>query len=104
MPNKLIHWNIATQTGNLARSVPANQLIKDVKKVEVRRQGKSSCTRRPLEYGNFEKLVKMIRGNRDPLKKYGFTALVNLHFHFLARADDTTCALMIDEIKSHSIH
>ena len=103
MPNKLIGWNVATQTGNPTRSVPVNQLIKDVKKAEVRRQGKSSCARRPLEYDEFEKLVKMIRGNRDPLKKYGFTALVNLQFHFLARVDDT-CALMIDEIKSHGIY
>ena len=40
MPNKLIGWNVVTQTGNPTRSVPVNQLIKDVKKAEVRRQGK----------------------------------------------------------------
>ena len=45
----------------------------------------------------------MIQGNRDPLKKYGFTALINLQFNFLGRVDDT-CALMIDEIKSHGIY
>ena len=56
------------QTDNPARSVPVNQLIRYVKKEEIQRQQNISCARRPLEYDEFEKLMKMIRGNRDPLK------------------------------------
>ena len=96
-------WNVETKTGNPTRSVPVNQLIRRVKKDEVRKRGKSSCARRPLEYEEFEKMVEMIRANKDPLKKYGFVAVVALQFHFLARVDDT-CALMVDEIKSHNLY
>ena len=77
----MLGWNVTAYTGNPTRSIPVNRLIKDVlkkkKKAEVQRQGKRSCTRRPLEYDKFEKLVKMIGRNRDPLKKYSFIALVS---------------------------
>ena len=61
MPNKLLGWNVAMQTGNPTRSVPVNQLIEDVNKAEVQRQRKSSCARRPLEYDKLETYVKMKR-------------------------------------------
>ena len=70
---------------------------------KVWRQGKCTYARRPLEYDEFEKLVRMICAYKNPLKKYGFVALVASQFQFLARADDT-CALMVDEIKSHNLH
>ena len=56
-----------------------------------------------MEYNEFEKLMIMLRENKDSLKKYGCSALVALQFHFLARVDDT-CALMIDEIRSHNVY
>lgn len=100
MPNKLVGWNVQLMTGNPTRSAPVNQLIRDVKKAEVRKRGKATLARRPLEFDEFSKLVEMLRGSSDSLKKFGFTALVILQFHFIARVDDTS-ALMVDEIKAH---
>ena len=38
MSNKLIGWNNELKTGNPTRSVPANQLIRDVKKAQLRKR------------------------------------------------------------------
>ena len=49
MPNKLIAWDAQLERGNPTRSVEVNELIKLVKKKEVRKQGKQSAARRPME-------------------------------------------------------
>jgi hypothetical protein len=43
MPNKLASWNSLIRCGNPTRSIPVNELIKAVKKKEVRKQGKQSA-------------------------------------------------------------
>ena len=63
LPNKLLGWNVETKAGNPTRSISVNQLIQDVTKAEVQRWGKSTCTRRPLEYDKFEKLMRMLWGD-----------------------------------------
>jgi hypothetical protein len=45
MPNRLIVWNQRTREGNLTRSNIVNELIKRVKKQEIRRQGRTSQAR-----------------------------------------------------------
>ena len=66
MQNKLLGWNVETKEHNPTRSVPVNQLIRKVKKDKVQKQGGNSCARRPLEYDEFEKLVRMICADKDP--------------------------------------
>ena len=46
MPNKLMEWNVDSQTGNPTRSVLVNKLIELVKKKEVRKEGNASSARR----------------------------------------------------------
>ena len=46
MPNKHMHWNVETEAGNPTKSVAVNELIKQVKKLEVRKQGKPSNAKR----------------------------------------------------------
>jgi hypothetical protein len=38
MPNKNVKWNVESQTGNPTMSVAVNDLIKKIKKAEVRKQ------------------------------------------------------------------
>ena len=102
MLNKLLGQNVETPTVNPTRSVPVDKLIRDVRKVEVQRQGKSSCSRRLLQYDKFEKLVKIIRGNRDPLKQCSCIAPL-VYSSIFQLGVDYTCALMINEIKSYSV-
>jgi len=48
MPLRLSTWNVMINCGNPTRSVLVLDLIKAVKKKEVRKQGKASAARRPL--------------------------------------------------------
>ena len=101
MPNRLIGWNVDTKQGNPTRSVSVNELIKKVKKAEVRKLGKASCARRPLDVDEFKWIVKLLREESNAMKRYGFAAIMCVQFHFAPRIDDT-CQIMVDEIRLHS--
>jgi hypothetical protein len=45
MPNGLVSWNKLNNVGNPTKSIEINDLIKAVKKTEVRKQGKASTPR-----------------------------------------------------------
>jgi hypothetical protein len=53
MPNKNAHWNVQTQTGNPTMSSAVNDLIKKIKKAEVRKQGKKSNAKRDLKVSHY---------------------------------------------------
>ncbi len=44
MPNRNVPWNVESNTGNPTMSVAVNDLIKKIKKAEVRKQGKRAET------------------------------------------------------------
>jgi hypothetical protein len=48
MPNRVACWDEIRKNGNPTRSKEINELIKHVKKKEVRLQGKAPCTKRAL--------------------------------------------------------
>ena len=56
MPNKFVAWNIQSESRNPTRSIYVNELIKNVKKEEVRKGGKATVARRPLELAELKKL------------------------------------------------
>ena len=89
--------NIDTKRGDPTRSVSVNELIKKVKKSEVRKLGKASCARRPLDVDKFKWIIKLLREEKDPMKVYKFAAIMCVHFHFLSRIVDTY-QIMVDEI------
>ena len=88
MPHRLQPWNSITSFGNPTRSVEVNDLIKRVKKKEVRKLGKPSEARRALEPEEFEQLIQLIEENPDE-KRYLMLALNRFQFHMIARVDDT---------------
>jgi hypothetical protein len=49
MPHKNMHWNVSTEMGNPTKSVAVNDLMKQVRKMEVRKQGKKSNAKRDLK-------------------------------------------------------
>ena len=49
MPNCLICWDVQNMRGNPTRSIAVNKLINEIKKEEVRKRGKKTVARRPLE-------------------------------------------------------
>ena len=58
MPNKNTQWCVALNSGNPTRSTLVNNLIKGIKKKEVRKEGKALMARRPLEIDEFRQLIK----------------------------------------------
>ncbi len=64
MTNKVVSWNVQMNTGNPTRSIPVNEIIKNVKKEEVRKRGKPTVVRRPLELVEFEKLLTMLHSEK----------------------------------------
>ena len=68
MPNRLMSWNILTNVGNPTKSIEINDLIKAVKKKEVRKQGRASTVRRPLQHDEFQSMLGYLRGHEDRIK------------------------------------
>jgi hypothetical protein len=89
MPNKLMGWNIMTNSGNPTRSILVNDLIKLVKKKEVRKQGKKSLARRPLEKSEFEQTLSLLEESADIKRKYMVTTAAKFQYTMVARVDDT---------------
>ena len=89
MPNRLSTWNAIMHSGNPTRSVPVNNLIKAVKKKEVRRQGKpSQATRRPLKSQEFSNTMHILHSFKDSIHRYQLPALCAFQFHMVGRIDD----------------
>jgi hypothetical protein len=63
--------------------------------------GKPSCACRPLDVDEFATIIKLIREEVDPVKKYGFAALICTQFHFAGRVDDT-CQILLNKIRVHA--
>ena len=57
MPNRNTQWNELSNTGNPTKSVAVNELIKKVKRFEVRGQGSAPKARRLLKELEFRAIV-----------------------------------------------
>ena len=100
-PNRLMEWSSGRNEGNPTRSIEINNLIKRVKKKEVRKQGVASQTRRPMTEREFRMLHTILRDPKNiPMWRYGMSAMINFQFHVIGRIDDTT-QLLIDHIRVH---
>ena len=73
-----------TNQGNPTRSKDLNDFIKDVRKKEVRKQGKPSQARRALTESEFRQVVKAVRSKH----MYSLAAYYLFQFHMIARVDD----------------
>ena len=88
MPSRLLPWNEQSRSGNPTKSVQVNDLIKAIKKKEVRKQGKASQARRPMKMEEFVALIKRLRGREENMSKYTVAAYFIFQFHMIARLDD----------------
>ncbi len=99
MPNKRNNWDDVVQRGNPTRSGPVNDLIAEVKKHEVRKQGKASCAKRPIEKEEFDAVIDFFR-TKDVVyrsargrsifdsAKYSLAAFYLWQYHLITRIDD----------------
>ena len=89
MPNRLVSWNVESLSGNPTKSVLVNDLIKVVKKKEVRKEGKESSARRPMEQSEFQELNSRLRNeHRTPVKMRTMAAYFIYQYNMIGRVDD----------------
>ena len=90
MPNRLASWNVESKTGNPTKSVPVNDMIKIVKRAEVRQKGKESQARRALTPQEFARMLNILCDNNenDLFRKYLVPSLTKFQFHMIGRIDD----------------
>ena len=110
MPNRE-KWSVTRTEGNPTQSKDVIDLLKAVKKKEVRKQGAKSQVRRPMVGKEFESMHKLLleAGNDDrrtttshasSWKRYGISAIVNFQFHMIARIDDST-QVVLEHVRVH---
>ena len=100
MPNRLPTWNVDTQAGNPTKSVSVNNLIKRIKRHEVRNEGVGSSAVRPLEPAEFVSLIKHVMAMADPGLRFGLSAYYKFQCHMITRVDDAA-QLMLENLKPH---
>ena len=96
MPNKLMGWNQGTHQGNPTKSVLVNDLIKDVKKMEVRKEGKPSCARRAMIVGEYVEFIKTLRAKESNTYRHAIAAYFLFQYNMIARVDDVAHFMMAD--------
>jgi hypothetical protein len=101
-----MEWSAGQNEGNPAtrptRSIKINNLIKQVKKEEVQKQGVALQTRRPMTERKFRLLHKILWDQKDsPISQYGMSAMINFQFHVIGRIDDTT-QVLVNHIHVHA--
>jgi hypothetical protein len=65
-----------------------NELIKTVKKKEVRRQGRVLSAQRPMESTEFIKLIMRLQADTRPSHKYTLAAYFIFQYNLMARLDN----------------
>jgi hypothetical protein len=100
IPNKHMAYNVETLTGNPTRAPEVNDLIKAVKKHEVRAEGVPSQARREFTIEEFREIIRIAEKDDSFEVKVRLPTVCKLQFHLIARVDDTA-HLLCNELKIH---
>jgi hypothetical protein len=65
MPNKHMLWDVRSSSGNPSKSVPVNDTVATVRKLECRKQGRPSCAKRDMKRAEYRKTMRILEA------KYG---------------------------------
>jgi hypothetical protein len=103
IPNKHFKWNVETKTGNPTMSPGINNLIRMVKKHEVRSEGVPSRARRALTTDEFRLLIRITERQRHLFEFHiRLPTMMKFQVHLIARIDDTAHVKACD-LKVHPL-
>jgi hypothetical protein len=103
MPNKHMSWDVRSNSGNPTKSVPVNDVIKDVKKAEVRKLGKPSQAKRDMKRSEFSKTLRILeRAENNYELQAKVPTMIKFQFHIIGRTDDLT-NLETNDLRSHPL-
>lgn len=93
MPRKAIQWDPVVERGNPTRSEEVHAFLKKIRKCEVRKQGKASQARRPLEFDEFLNLLDIIQSSNptrqsERVKKYLMASVLTMQWQLIGRIND----------------
>lgn len=103
MPNKLMTWNELAYppVGNPTKSIPVNELIKRVKKKEVRKQGKPSQARKPFLEAEYEEAISKLKKCEDAEIRVFSSTIFVFQMCMIGRIDDCSKMKHEDIKKNH---
>jgi hypothetical protein len=101
MVNKHLGYNTETGSGNPTKSPAVNELIKNVKKHEVRGEAVPSNARREFTLEEFRKIIHIAQHDDTFNMSVRLPTIYKLQLHLIARVDDTV-HIMASELKIHS--
>jgi Transcriptional activator of glycolytic enzymes len=93
-------WNTQARTGNPTMSKAVNKLIAEIKKHEVRKQGKTSNAKRDMKRAEFKKTLRLLQNSQGFANQYKVPTMLKLQFHLIARTDDI-CNLESVDLREH---
>ena len=98
--NRLMKWNAIAHVGTPTMSTEVNDLIKKVKKAEVRKQGKASQARRSLRPEEYVRMLTILREKPDMLRRYCIPALTIFQYNMIGRIDDC-CQFLMENLTAN---
>lgn len=89
MPRKNLSWDVIRCEGNPTKSILVNEMIKNVKRFEVRKQGKPAQARRAFEFSEFIQILTILRNHEfTSYIKAWQAALLSIQWQLIGRVDD----------------
>jgi hypothetical protein len=91
MPNKILAWDVPSASGNPTKSVPVNDVVNTVCKMERRKQGRPSCAKWDMKREEDPMKMWILETKLGNYELQGkVPTMMKLQFHIIARTDDIT--------------
>jgi hypothetical protein len=101
MPNRIQPWDCRNNTGNPTKSKEVNEIIKHVKKKEVRKQGKAPASKRALTQAEFRAILVYFFEKQTFQYRYRYSSMLLYQYYLIARCDDVA-HFLINDLHAHT--
>jgi hypothetical protein len=101
MPNKTSPWDVRSGSGKPATSVPMNDVVNTVCKMECRKQARPSCAKGEMKSQKYCMTMRIIHAELGNYEMQGkVPRMLKFQFHIIVRSDDIT-NLETGDLPSH---
>jgi hypothetical protein len=102
MLNKISAWDVCSASGNPSKSVPVNDVVNTVRKMECRKKGRPSCARRDMKRDEYRMIIRILEAKLGNYELQGkVPTMLKFQFHIIAWTDDIT-NLETGDLRSHN--
>ena len=101
MPDRVTGWNTSMGSGNPTKSTAVNEVLKFIKKMEVRRVALPLGAKHPLMMHHFRAALRVLELDQNNFNNcYRFTCMMKFQYHLIGRCDDMG-NFLIRDVHSH---